>query len=136
MFKLKKIINSGVNVPEPELCNVSLTKDVKAGTPLLETDATLRIGDTNMTPTHIAVSDIKKGNGRALCYRISPEMIFEAELCSEEISMISEGFRITLYDDGSGYNKLSDNIISEGGALVYDMNGADKYGDTVYVTFK
>ena len=66
----------------------------------------------------------------------SPEMIFEAEILSEEAHMISKGKRVTLIDDGEGFNKLSDNILEEGGALVYDTNGAAVYGDTMYVTFK
>ena len=136
MFKLKKIINSGVNVPEPERCYVSLTKDVKAGTLLLESEGILGIGNATMTPTHITISDIKKGGGYALCYRISPEMIFEIETRSYEIAMVSRGCRLSLIDDGSGFNAISDNIIEEGGALVYDTNGAAVYGDTMYVTFK
>lgn len=136
MFKLKKIINSGVNVPEPERCHVNLSKDVKAGTLLLESSAVLGIGNAEMTPTHIAVQDIKSGAGYALCYRISPDMLFEAEFCSCEAGMIDNGNRITLHDDGNGFNKLSDNILESGGAIVYDMNGATNYGDTIYVIFK
>lgn len=136
MFKLKKIINSGVNVPEPERCHVNLSKDVKAGTALIESGGILGIGTNSMTPTHITVHDIKKGNGYALCYRISPDMIFEVEIASHEVGMLSNGSRINLFDDGNGYNKLSDNVLEEGGAFVYDMNGASKYDDTFYVIFK
>ena len=89
-----------------------------------------------MTPTHITIGDVKKGSRDALCYRISPEMIFEAEILSEEANMILNGSRITLADDGEGFNKLSDNTLEEGGALVYDTNGATVYGDTMYVSFK
>ena len=77
MFKLKKIINSGVNVPEPERCYVSLSKGVTAGTLLLESEGILGIGNAYMIPTHITIGDIKSGNGYALCYRITPDMIFE-----------------------------------------------------------
>ena len=133
MFKLKKIINSGVNVPEPELCSVYLNHAVKAGSALHDDMGTLVLGDAAAKPTHIAINDIPKGAHMALCYRISPDMLFEVPILSDNVSAISIGANLCLQDNG-GYLALCD-LSADNCAVIYDLNGARNDGDTVYVKF-
>lgn len=134
MFKLKKIINSGVNVPEPELCSVYLSHAVKAGSALHEESGTIGLGNSEAKPTYIAINDIPKGSSKALCYRITPDMIFEVPLRSEYAESQLIGVSLGLLDNGKGYIELNDSP-TENCAFLYDLNGARNDGDTVLVKF-
>ncbi len=136
MFKLKKILNSGVNVPEPEIVHAQPSIDLAAGSTAYSNAGTLTRGGATTKPTHVLIRTKEKGTEQALCYRITPEMIFEVEVVGDNIGEIYAGDSICLYQEGAeGYSKCCDTF--EGGvALIKDKNGATKSGDTIYVSFE
>ncbi|MBR2965077.1 MAG: hypothetical protein IKC34_00850 [Clostridia bacterium] len=134
MFKLKRIVNSGANVPEPELLSSQLSVFLKAGSTAYCKDGLISPGGESTIPTHVLLRNKDKGETEALCYKIYPNMIFEVEVVGDNVAALSKGKKIRLCNEGFGYSKCSDEV--EGGvALIVDMNGAVKSGDTVYVSF-
>ena len=134
MFKLKRIISSGVNVPEPELLTVEPGLYSEAGAVLVMTeDGLLSVGNYKTKPTHVLLATVNKGDERALCYRINSDMIFETTLFGDP-EYLYEGARVTLYNDTTGVMSVTDTT-DEGVATVYDMAGAKKSGDSLLVTF-
>lgn len=136
MFKLKKIMNSCVNVPEPEIVSAQPSLVLSAGSTAYSNTGTLTKGDATTKPTHVLINAKEKGQEQALCYRITPDMIFEVEAVGDNVGDICIGDYVCLYLEGAeGYSKCSD--VFEGGvAYVYDNNGATKSGDTLYVSFE
>ena len=134
MFKLKRIISSGVNVPEPELLTLMPNTYSEAGSVLtMSEDGLLTVGSATTKPTHVLIATANKGDERALCYRISPNMIFETSLYGDP-EYLYEGAIVTLYNNKNGFMLVTDN--TEGGvATVYDMMGAKKTGDSLLVVF-
>jgi hypothetical protein len=135
MFKLKKILNSGTNVPEPELVAAHMSITLNTGAVGTLVNGSLSTGSATTKPTHVLLKKKEKGEEYAICYRINPNMIFEVELVSENVADLLDGDSVCLYLDGTGgYSKCSGE--TEGGvAFINDMNGATKSGDTVYVSF-
>lgn len=135
MFKLTRIINSGVNVPEPEMLPVQSSIIFAAGSTAVLNGGTLTLGNETTKPTHIIIRKKPKGENVALCYRINPNMIFKVQIVGDYIDNLCEGKIVCLHTDGLGYTKCSDT--TEGGvALINDMNGAIESGDSVYVSFQ
>lgn len=134
MFKLKRIISSGVNVPEPELIPLAPNLYSEAGAALaMSEDGLLDIGDYKTMPTHILIAKANKNDLYGLCYRITPNMIFETTLYGDP-KYLYEGMNVTLYNDKKGVNCVTDSTES-GVATIYDMAGAKKSGDRLLVVF-
>ena len=134
MFKLRKIITSGVNVPEPEYLETMGGYDVAPGSALVSHDGVLTVGAQDEKPTHISLQYLKEDDCRVICYRILPTMLFEVEVIGSNITNIFKGDKLGLYCSPYGMTALTDT--TEGGvATVYDCNNAKKSGDTMYVTF-
>lgn len=134
MFNLKKIITSGVNVPEPELIAAEGGYQLSAGAALVFQENRLIIGAQDQKPTHITLQDMDEEDYTVLCYRITPNMLFEVEVIGKNVAGITNGSKLCLYNTEYGYTALSDET-ENGVAIVYDRNNAKKSGDTVYVTF-
>ena len=135
MFKLIKILNTGVNVPEPEQvgCNNALSLD--AGTCVVydESSGKIDLGNQNTTPTHVLVKAVKKGDSTALCYRITPEMIFEVPVIGDPSSLYV-GISVELAIEANhGAYAVTD--VEDGPAKLYSFSNATKHGDKVLVTF-
>ena len=136
MFKLIKILNSGVNVPEPELLPCDFSFDVDAGCCVIfdHVRHLISVGDQTEPPTHILIQNAKKDDKTILCYRISPDMIFETPLIGSPAA-IHAGMTVefALKDALTAY-AASD--IAGGPAVIYSLEGATKSGDTILVTLK
>ena len=135
MFKLIKILNSGANVPEPEIrpCETNVAFD--AGTCVVYDNSydAIRICDQTAMPSHILAKNVKKGDSCALCYPISREMIFEVPLIGSPENVRAGRSLELVNEDGHGTYAVSDN--DGGTAFVYSLEGATKSGDKVLVTF-
>lgn len=135
MFKLKKIFNSGVNVPEPEIVPVQPPLSGKPGCAFVLSEGKLIRGDGLTMPSYINIAPIKSSDTSAICYRITPDMLFEVEIMGEDISSVENGMKLPIYLEKNAFCKVGD-IPEDGLATVYDTNGATKDNDTVYVVFK
>ena len=135
MFKLVKILNAGVNVPETEKFPCAKELSLDAGSCVLYDNerGELYVGTETSCPQFVLAKAVKKNDPFALCYRISPEMIFEVPVIGDPANL-SPGMSVELMiESGHGAYAISD---TDGGpAKIYSLEGASKYGDKVLVTF-
>ena len=136
MFKLIKILNSGVNVPEPELlpCEANLVLDAGACVVYNSNSNKIYSGDQVEAPTHILIKGIKDSDKFALCYRISPDMIFEVPIIGNPASLHAGMTVEFALKDGLTAYAASD--IAGGPAVIYSLEGATKSGDKILITLK
>lgn len=135
MFKLIKILNTGVNVPEIEKISCPLELSLDAGTCVSYNSNydEIYLGNEIDAPKYVLAKDIKQGDGYALCYRISPEMVFEVPIIGEPAD-VSNGLMVDLaIDEDHGAYAVTD---TEGGpARIYSLEGAKKPEDKILVIF-
>jgi hypothetical protein len=135
MFVIKKIFNSATNAPDPVRIAVNSTEEYKIGTLL-----TLKSGKLSNTvfgevPTHIACQSLKVGeHGSILCYEITPDMLFLAPIEGTPLGL-KTGEKLALGFDGVFADKVIDDI-EDGVFTIYDIRGAKRDGDMVYLTLK
>ena len=136
MFKLTKIINSGVNVPENELIVCDCENNLAAGTAVVmdNENGVLRLGNADEKPTHILIRPIKYGDTHALCYRITPAMIFETTVNGDP-KYLYDGVRVLLHKGSDVGTCGVSNSTDNGVATIYSLENAKKSGDKVLVTF-
>lgn len=136
MFKLVKILNSGVNVPEP--CRMAFADGtvIKAGSALTLAGGKVANCPSGTVPSYIALQGTECAkDGTILCYRIFENMLFETKAYSV-ISTFPVGNEVALYIDADG-SAVGVNMESEGvGAIIVDTCAATKAGDKVTVKFK
>lgn len=135
MFILKKITNAGSNVPEPVRLSLNDIADIPAARPVRLWNGSLNqvTISSSFLPTHMTMQRV---NGKeALCYEITPNMIFEATVASSPASMkIGTEYSLTLDGDAITSDKTED--IGTKGATLIDKNGATKAGDRVLISFR
>ncbi|MBR2342985.1 MAG: hypothetical protein IKA64_01880 [Clostridia bacterium] len=125
MFKLLKIENGRINVPEP----IAFTAGVafKSGTALKLSGGKLALADG--APEYIALSD-GVADTEATVYRVTPDMVFEAPV-SASPEALTEGDRVTLSEDATKLTATTSN----GVATIINKNGAEAVGDKLVVIF-
>lgn len=131
MFKLVKILNSGVNTPEP----VHLPKDVGVS---LEFGSAVKLSGGKIvaagaadTPTHIVAEKDASGD-KILVFEISHDMIFET-VVTEDPDELLVGDAVTLeIAEGSA---IAVSATEGGKATVYDLTGCHEIGDSILVRF-
>ena len=133
MFKLTKILNSGINVPEVERIpavsginyNVGMAINASAGTAANCTATT--------KPTHVCAQKLGAGEcDFVLCYPISADMLFEAPISASPAS-VAVGAKLTLALDESGRAYGVTATVTNGVATVIDTCGATAAGDKITV---
>ena len=134
MFKLIKILNSGVNVPEPKAYPTSGDVALEVGGALVLRGGLLRSAEEVEHPEFIAASSAKRGEKTILAYEIFENMLFEAPiLASPEGLTIGE--KLTLYRVDTSAVGVS-STTTAGVATIHDLMGAEKAGDKIVVQFK
>lgn len=133
MFRLIRIENSGVNVPEP----IKITKEVgvavKMGDALIASSGIVEPCGVSTAPTYIALSDAKPEDKFVYCYRVHPHMLFEVEL-SKTPESIYIGHKIKLATDLDGSTSMVSGDIG-GPAEIIEILGRGVAGDKVTVKF-
>ena len=134
MFKLIKIQNSGVNVPEL----ITLKKDedtvFPAGVALVMKNGLINICDIDTKPTHISFGCGKAGKSEAVCFEIYGNMFFETEL-SDDIGDLKVGSNADLDTDPDGYVSFVSTANPSGFVRVCDTCGAKHIGNKIVVKF-
>ena len=131
MFRLAKILNSGVNVAEP--CRIPADNNTiyHRGTMLKLSEGALTNAAATDKPTLIAIESKGKEGGTLLCSPISGNMIFECPIGSSPLSL-RVGDKVTLHlNDGFAVGVTATTV--GGVAEIIDLNGAAVAGDTVFV---
>ena len=133
MFKLIKILNSGRNVPEPMKIHKNTGINLPAGTPF-STDSGIAIySDAYVAPRYISFADSPADEDLVVCYEVSPDMLFEAEIHgtpSEAFPGDCLGYQVVGgIPSGVSTEDRNDHIIA------VNLNGAVNSGDKVIVKF-
>lgn len=136
MFVLKKILNSGRNVPE--YCRVATTAGVsyQVGSALTINNGKLINATATDMPKYIAAESAAADEKTTLlCYPVYSNMIFEVPMGISGISTVNTGDKVVLYLSDGYAIKVGTNK-TDGVATVVDKNGAQFVGDKVYVKFE
>lgn len=130
MFRLIKILNSGVNVPETVKLKKSATLDVKMGSAIVIVDGIVTLATPNAKPTHIALSDAGNGTTSIPCYPVFENMLFETTVNADP-SALQVGSKVTI----SANSECVTSTTSSGVATVVELLGAKAAGDRITVKF-
>ena len=140
MFQLIKIEYGRDNIPEPMLLPAKEGVSYEVGMALSTDEAshTLIPASGNVTATFIAMEDkTAKAEDKILCFKILPQMLFEAPL-SENANTTPAPFSRLQFGSGgkgvvataaSGYSVSADKVTMALGATVVDAFGAKNQGD-------
>ncbi len=128
MFILRKIIDRGVNVPEPVRMPADPDTTYKAGCALnLKSGVTANCGASEAA-TYIALENASKKD-TVLCFKVNSDMVFEAPV-SEDTSALNVGDKVILdVEDGIALGVTA--TTSGGVAEVVEKTG----GSTLYIKF-
>ena len=99
MFKLIKINNSPSNTPEIEKVRKLVTLNMVAGEAVLLESGRVARCTAYDRPTHITLHEAKAGDNYVYCYRVTSDMIFEADCYGT--SEIIPGDLFPLVDNGT-----------------------------------
>ena len=133
MFKLIKILNSGVNTPEPVIlpkADAALT----SGELVLLSGGKLTKATATSTPTHIALASAKATDAEAVCAAITPDMIFECPVAAGVPANLVVGTKVCL-EIQNGTTVGVNSTTTSGVASVYDTMAAYAIGDKILVKF-
>lgn len=134
MFKLIKILNSGINVPEVVRLKASAQKSYLAGEALVLSGGTAVAAGATVKPTFIAAANAPKGASEIAAYPVSSDMIFECTVSAAPTSL-SRGSVVTLKLDADSRAIGVSTTTESGVATVYDTLGAKAAGDKLLVRF-
>ena len=134
MFKLIKILNSGVNVPEPCRIPKATGTAFKAGSAVMLADGAAISCTATQAPEFITMAAAASTEDSVLCYKVFPDMIFEAPITAAP-SALSVGESVTLGIDGDGEASAVTATVTSGVAYIYSLDGASTAGDKVTVKF-
>lgn len=132
MFKLLKIENARLNVPEPEYLDAKDGEAIAVGETLVLTAGKLTkcIGTTK--PTHIAmgVKTADDADRRIPACRLEANQVYEVPVTATPTALVP-GTKVTIYTDGLQVTATT----TDGVATVVDVNNAKTIGDTIIVRF-
>ena len=134
MFKLIKILNSGINVPEVVKLKASTSKSYVAGEALVLSSGIAVSAGATTKPTFIAAASAPKGTAEIAAYPISADMIFECTVSAAPTSL-SRGSVVTLKLDTDSRAVGVSATTENGVATVYDTLNAKAAGDKLLVRF-
>lgn len=130
MFKLIKIENARMNVPEPVFHEVKDSEAVVMGEALVLTSGKLTKCGATAVPEFIAMADCAADATNRLipAARVEPNQLYEVPVQAAPTSLV-EGSKVTLHTDG-----LQVTATTTGGVVtVESLNGAAAAGDIIVV---
>lgn len=130
MFKLIKIENSRMNVPEPIVYEVADGEAVSAGEALVLSNG--KLTKATATPAFIALSAKSADADDRQLYvsRITSDHLYEVAITAAPTSL-KVGDKVTLSDDGLGVTATTD----DGCAEIVSLEEASDIGDKIIVRF-
>ena len=134
MFVLTRNLSSGSNVPEPIRLTPAPDMTYKYGSALVARDGVVFNASAEESPMFIAGETFSDTSKKLItCYPITPGMVFRTTLKGDP-SILSIGDKVKLKVE-SGYATAVSDSTDGGVATIFDMNGAQKSGDKIYVRF-
>ena len=134
MFKLIKIIHSGVNVPEAQILSKG-ERTISRGEALVLSAGKVTPCPTTSLPTYIALADAKAEDDTVACAMVNPNMVFECPITEGSATALTVGTKVCLTEK-NGKTVGINSTTTSGVATVYDTLGASAIGDKVLLTFR
>lgn len=130
MFKLIKIENARMNVPEPVFHEVKESEAVQLGEALVLTSGKLTKCGATAKPEFIAMADCAADAAKRLipAARVEPNQLYEVPVQAAPTSLV-EGSKVTLHTDGLQVTATT----TSGVVTVESLNGAAAAGDIIVV---
>lgn len=130
MFKLIKIENARMNVPEPVFHEVKASEAVQLGEALVLTSGKLTKCGATAKPEFIAMADCAADAAKRLipAARVEPNQLYEVPVQAAPTSLV-EGSKVTLHTDGLQVTATT----TSGVVTVESLNGAAAAGDIIVV---
>lgn len=130
MFRLIKIENARINVPEPEYLDVTAAEAVSEGEALVLTSGKLTKCGATTAPQFIAMASLSADATKrtiAVC-RVEKNQVYEVPVTAAPTSL-NVGDKVTLNTDGLQVTATT----TSGVVTIVDLNGATAAGDKVVV---
>lgn len=134
MFKLIKIVNSGVNVPEIIKLPKSSSLNIKMGSALTLSGGYASMCTATASPTHIAAENADTTKDSVSCYEVNSNMLFETVFSAAPTSL-TLGDKVTLATDANNCTVKVSATTTSGVATIVDLMNAKAAGDKVTVKF-
>lgn len=130
MFRLIKIENARMNVPEPVFHEVKASEAVQLGEALVLTSGKLTKCGATAKPEFIAMADCAADAANRLIpvARVEANQLYEVPVTAAPTSLV-EGSKVTLHTDGMQVTATT----ADGVVTVENLNGATAAGDTIVV---
>lgn len=130
MFKLIKIENARMNVPEPVFHEVTASEAVQLGEALVLTSGKLTKCGATAKPEFIAMADCAADAAKRLIpvARVEANQLYEVPVQAAPTSLV-EGSKVTLHTDGLQVTATT----TSGVVTVESLNGAAAAGDIIVV---
>lgn len=130
MFRLIKIENARMNVPEPVFHEVTASEAVQLGEALVLTSGKLTKCGSTVKPEFIAMADCAADATNRLipAARVEPNQLYEVPVQAAPTSLV-EGSKVTLHTDAMQVTATT----TSGVVTVESLNGAAAAGDTIVV---
>lgn len=130
MFRLIKIENARINVPEPEYLDVTAAEAVSEGEALVLASGKLTKCGATVAPEFIAMASLSADATKrtiAVC-RVEKNQVYEVPVTAAPTSL-KVGDKVTLNTDGLQVTATT----TSGVVTIVDLNGATAAGDKVVV---
>lgn len=130
MFRLIKIENARINVPEPEYLDVTAAEAVSEGEALVLTSGKLKKCGATVAPQFIAMASLAADAEKrtiAVC-RVEKNQVYEVPVSAAPTSL-NVGDKVTLNTDGLQVTATT----TSGVVTIVSLNGAAAAGDKVVV---
>ncbi len=132
MFRLLKIENARMNVPEPEYLDAKDSEVISIGEALTLSAGVLTKCTGTTKPTHIAMGEKAAAdtNRRMPACRVESNQVYAVPVTAAPKALVP-GAKVTIYTDGLQVTATT----TDGVATVVDKNGAAAVGDEIIVRF-
>ena len=132
MFKLLKMENARLNVPEPEYQEAKVGEAIEMGETLILSAGKLTKCSGTTMPTHIAmgVKAAADADRRIPACRLEANQVYEVPVTATPTALVP-GVKVTIHTDGLQVTATT----TDGVATVVDVNNAKTIGDTIIVRF-
>ena len=134
MFKLIKIQNSGVNVPEPIIIKKLSETEIKSGEALTLEYGYLTSCIPTQKPLYVAINNAKYDDEYAVVFEVNSNMLFETTINGDP-SELFVGDKVTMANDENGSAVMVSSNTTSGVATIVDLMDAEKIGDKITVKF-
>ena len=130
MFKLIKIENARMNVPEPEFLEATAGEAIVEGEALVLTSGKLTKCGAAVAPAFIALGDLAADatDRKVAVCRVEYNQVYEVPVTAAPTALVP-GAKVTLHTDGLQVTATTTN----GVVTVVDLNGASVAGDEIIV---